>query len=133
MHHAAATGRGPSPWRSGPDAGALRVEPLVAVAGLQLALILAWSAWLALGALVAYGDWGTLACFDGDEPACTDPSPFPLERFVTQATAWAMVIALAVAAVLIAWRHRRAAPIALALPALAALAANRIAEIPLPS
>jgi hypothetical protein len=42
------------------------------------------------------------------------------------------VISVAAAAVLVAWRRARAAPVALALPPLAALLANRLAEIPLP-
>ena len=132
MHRAATTGRGPSPWRAGPGGPPLwpdaRVDPLVAVAGLQLAVILVWSAFLAWAAGLAY-DPG-FGCFDGDEPACT--ASFALERFLTQAGAWTAVIALAAVAVYVAWRHRRAAPIALALPWLAATAANRLAEIPLP-
>ena len=133
MHRAATTGRGPSPWRAGPVGPPLwpgaRIEPLVAVAAVQFALILVWSACLAWLASLAY-DSRALACFDGDEPACT--APFPLERFLIQAGAWSAVVALAAIAVLVAWRRPRAAPVALVLPALAALAANRLAEIPLP-
>jgi hypothetical protein len=132
MHRAALTRRGPSPWRRGQGGAELHIEPLVAVASLQLAVVLAWSACLALLTSVAYGDWSAISCFDGDEPACTDPSPFPLERFLFQSAAWAAVIAVAAAAVLVAWRRARAAPVALALPPLAALLANRLAEIPLP-
>ena len=96
-------------------------------------MILVWSIWLAWLASFAYGDWSSLACFDGDEPACTDPSPFPLARFLIQTGAWATVIVLGAVAVVIAWRQRRAvAIVALAAPAVAALAANRLAEIPLP-
>jgi hypothetical protein len=87
----------------------------------------------------AYGDGASaLACFDGDEPACTDPAPFPLTRFLIQSGAWAAVIFAAVTAVGVAWRHRHAAGlkrtalVALAAPTVTALAANRLAEIPVP-
>jgi hypothetical protein len=64
-------------------------------------------------------------------PACTDPSPFPLARFLVQAGAWATVIVLGAVAVVVGWGKRRAvAIVALAAPAVAAFAANRLAEIP---
>jgi hypothetical protein len=114
MHRVTPAGRGPN--------------GLFLVARLQLAAILAYSVMLAgIGWMVYFADWSGLECFDGTEPACTEPEPpFPLARFLVQSTAWALVIVAGVVAV---WRRTLAA---LALPAVAALAANRIAEIPLP-
>ena len=144
MHPAAASGRGPSPWRRPASADPPRLLPrtraegVFAAAVVQLFAVLAWSLLLLWLAGWAYGDGASaLACVDGDEAACTDPAPFPLARFLIQSGAWAAVMAAAALAVVVAWRHRRAdgldrtALIAFAAPAIAALAANRLAEIPL--
>ena len=97
-------------------------------ARLQLAAVLFYSTMLAAIAwMVYFADWSAMECFDGTEPACTEPEPpFPLARFLVQSAAWALVIAASVFAV---WKRTLAT---LAAPAVAALAANRLAEIPLP-
>jgi hypothetical protein len=65
------------------------------------------------------------------------PEPVPARRFITQAAASPSDIALVAVAVVVAWRRRRpstsqgATFIAPMLPTLAAMAANRLAEIPL--
>jgi hypothetical protein len=133
MHRVEPAGRGPSPWR-GPRAPGPRVWPRTRVewplfaARVQLAAILFYSVILAMaGWMVYFADFSALECFDGDEPACTEPEPpFPLARFLVQSAAWALVIAAGVFAV---WKRTLVTLIA---PAVAALAANRLAEIPLP-
>ena len=97
-------------------------------ARVQLVAVLFYSTMLAAaGWMVYFADWSMLGCFDGTEPACTEPEPpFPLARFLIQSAAWALVIAASLFAV---WRRTLATLLA---PAVAALAANRLAEIPLP-
>jgi hypothetical protein len=106
----------------------MRADWWLLAASLQLAAVLTYSLMLAGAAwMVYFADFSALECFDGDEPACTEPEPpFPLARFVVQSAAWALVIALSVFAL---WKRTL---VTLVAPAVAVLAANRLAEIPLP-
>jgi hypothetical protein len=145
MHPAATSWRGPSPWSGDGAVPPPRLLPrtpserLLAASAVQLIAVLVWSAWLLLLASFFYsGGAHELACFDRDTAACREPFVFPLEPFLIQSAAWAPVIVAAMLAVVVAWRHRREESLsrpalaALALPAVAALAANQLAYIPLP-
>jgi hypothetical protein len=110
----------------------------VIVAWLQLAGVLVWSAWLALYASVMLlPGSGALACLDGEMSACGTAAS-SLDRLAFPATLWSLVIVLGVVAVVTVHRHRRgtaslsAALVLLAAAPFAAMAAERVARVPLP-
>lgn len=80
---------------------------------------------------------GALACLDGELSACAAAAS-SLDRLAVPAGLWSTVIVLGIAAVVAVHRHRRGAasrPAALVLLAaapFAAMAAERIARVPLP-
>ena len=139
MHAAAQHHRGPAPWREPrPDRRPWTdADRLVIVAWCQLGALLIWSAWLAMFAwFVMSPDIFAMACFDGDEAACSAPPP-SLTLLVAPAAMWSLVLVLAAAAVVATHQHRRgaaslnAALLMLAAAPVAAFAAGGLAGVPL--
>jgi hypothetical protein len=67
---------------------------------------------LGLGTIWVTMDWSALDCFDGDEPACTNPADTGLDT--VQASSWVfggLAIMATVGAILLALRMRRVAQV----------------------
>src|SRR4051812_45810832 len=67
---------------------------------------------LGLGAMWVTTDWSGLACFDGDEPACSTPSKGEAGLAAVQASSWILGSVAAVAifgAIVLTLRLRRVA------------------------
>jgi hypothetical protein len=76
------------------------------LSGVYLLIVLGFGvAWVTM-------DWSALTCFDGNEPACTDPSEADAGLAAVQASSWvlgAVAVAATLGAIVLARRLRRVA------------------------